>query len=214
MRAARWMAFAALSVGLMSASGGRTVGARGGVSTRMARLPRLTVWAWERREDLSGVDPRMTAVAYLARTVEVDGRGVRVVPRRQEMLLPAADGLVRIAVVRIEVANGTVLDADSARRVAEAIVGVVGASSIPPLRDETAQRWGTRGFVTKDVRSQVTEATPESPQDVRSQVSEARPGAPRDEDLSECSQKHDKRHAGLLTYLTASGRGADPYLVL
>jgi hypothetical protein len=121
MLAARWVAIAALSAGLISATGRGTSAAGHGVSARMARLPRLTVWAWERREDLRAVDPRTTAVAYLERTVVVDGGGVRVVPRRQAMLLPAALGLVKIAVVRIEVANGTALGEDSARVVAEAV---------------------------------------------------------------------------------------------
>lgn len=121
MRAARWVAVAALSAGLMAA-GGSSPGVVGGrISSRMAKLPRVTVWAWERREDLRAVDARTTAVAYLARTVQVDGGGARVVPRRQAMLLPASAGLVRIAVVRIEVASGTALTEDSARMVAEAV---------------------------------------------------------------------------------------------
>jgi hypothetical protein len=123
--AAKWVAIVALSAGLMSASGRGTGPPRGGVSARMAKLPRLTVWVWERREDLRAVDARTTAVAYLERTVVVDGGGVRVVPRRQAMLLPAAAGLVRIAVVRIEVANGTALNGDSARAVAEAVSDAV-----------------------------------------------------------------------------------------
>jgi hypothetical protein len=120
MRVARWVAIAALSAGLVSVNGRGTVVTGSGVSARMARLPRLTVWAWERREDLRAVDARTTAVAYLARTVVVDG-GVHVVPRRQAMLLPAAVGLVKIAVVRIEVVNGAALDEDSARAVAKAV---------------------------------------------------------------------------------------------
>lgn len=75
---------------------------------RMERLPRLTLWAWERPEDLRSVDPATTAVAYLDRTVLV-GDGVtvpalRVLPRRQRLL--TAENMKRIAVVRIEVQPG------------------------------------------------------------------------------------------------------------
>ena len=124
MRAARWIAVAALSAGLMG-----TVGASGtginhvsiALSGRMAKLPRLTVWAWERREDLRRLDASTAAVAYLDRTVAVDATGLHIEPRRQGMLLPDSTALVRIAVVRIEVATGTPLNAAQADAVALAI---------------------------------------------------------------------------------------------
>ena len=125
IRVGRWMAIAALSAGLIGADGRGAGSSRSVVSPRMAGLPRLTVWAWERREDLRGVDARTTAVAYLDRTVVVNDGGVNVVPRRQAMLLPASTGLVRIAVVRIEVAPGTGLDAAESDAVARAIVEAV-----------------------------------------------------------------------------------------
>jgi hypothetical protein len=145
IRVSRWVALAALSAGLIGADGRVASGLRGVVSPRMAGLPRLTVWAWERREDLRGVDARTTAVAYLDRTVVVNDGGVRVVPRRQAILLPAAAGLVRIAVVRIEVTPGTVLGAVEVDAVARAIVEAV------PIRVSEArpgapgfQMWATR----------------------------------------------------------------------
>ena len=91
------------------------------LSGRMAKLPRLTVWAWERREDLRRLDASTAAVAYLDRTVAVDATGLHIEPRRQGMLLPDSTALVRIAVVRIEVATGTPLNAAQADAVALAI---------------------------------------------------------------------------------------------
>ena len=90
-------------------------------ASRMDRLPRLTVWAWERREDLRDLDPRTTAVAWLDRTVVLDARGLAVEPRRQPLLLPASAGLVRIAVVRLETGTGALLNDDSAAQAADAI---------------------------------------------------------------------------------------------
>ena len=46
-------------------------------------------------------------------------------PRRQALLLPAADGLVRIAVVRLETGRAAVLNEDSAGAVAAGILGAV-----------------------------------------------------------------------------------------
>lgn len=163
MRGARWVAIAALSAGLMSASGRGTGPPSSGVSARMARLPRVTVWVWERREDLRAVDARTTAVAYLERTVVVNGGGVRVVPRRQAMLLPAAVGLVRIAVVRIEVANGTALDDESARAVAEAVSAAAAGDNVAGLQVDFDARVSQREWyadVLRRVRGQMPAEMP------------------------------------------------------
>ena len=54
-------------------------------------LPRPTVWAWERREDLRAVDPATTAVAWPDRMVVLMGAGWGRA-RRQALLLPASAG--------------------------------------------------------------------------------------------------------------------------
>ena len=91
---------------------------------RMQHLPRLTVWAWERREDLRAIDPVTTAVAYLDRTIILDTRGLTVEPRRQPLLLPASSALTRIPVVRIETSSGAVLTDVSAIAAASEILKV------------------------------------------------------------------------------------------
>jgi hypothetical protein len=77
------------------------------LSARMAALPRLTLWAWEQREDLRGIDTRRVAVAYLDRTLAI-GLNVHNQERRDPVFLPA--GVVRLPVVRIETERGAVLD--------------------------------------------------------------------------------------------------------
>jgi len=88
----------------------------------MQGLPRVTVWAWERREDLRELDPESTAVAYLDRTIAIDARGVVVTPRRGAMLLPVSAALKKIPVVRIETAPDAVLDGAAAAKTVDAIV--------------------------------------------------------------------------------------------
>lgn len=78
-------------------------------------LPRLTLWAWERPEDLTSIDPRTTAVASLEQTILITnspGASMPHIvskPRRQPLTLPTKAR--RIAVVRIEVQPGTPLPA-------------------------------------------------------------------------------------------------------
>jgi len=67
---------------------------------RLSRLPRLILWAWERRENLTFIDPSETGVTYLARTLELKGDSVIVRPRFQPLTVPPRTAL--IAVVRIE----------------------------------------------------------------------------------------------------------------
>ena len=88
-------------------------------SPRMAGLPRLTLWAWERREDLRGIDPSAVAVATLDQTVTI-GLTVESTPRRNPVWLPA--GVTRIAVVRIEALRSAVLNEANRDAAAAAIL--------------------------------------------------------------------------------------------
>jgi hypothetical protein len=66
----------------------------------MERLPPVMLWAWERREDLSFIDPGAVGVAVLAGTVYLYGGEVAARPRFQPLIVPA--GTLLLAVVRIQ----------------------------------------------------------------------------------------------------------------
>jgi hypothetical protein len=63
-------------------------------------LPAVMLWAWERPEDLTFIDPQRTGVAFLAKTITLRGDEVLVRPRLQPLRLAA--GTKTIAVIRIE----------------------------------------------------------------------------------------------------------------
>jgi hypothetical protein len=90
-----------------------------------AALPFQVLWAWARPEDLGFVDPARTAVAYLARSIELRGDEAAVRRRLQPLRVP--DGTPMIAVVRIEVTRGRrpALSASQRHAAATAIVEVV-----------------------------------------------------------------------------------------
>jgi hypothetical protein len=88
---------AALLAGAADSRAGAAAAAR---AERISRLPRVILWAWERRENLSFIDPDRTGVAYLACTLDLRGDGVVLRPRFQPLTVPART--VLIAVVRIE----------------------------------------------------------------------------------------------------------------
>lgn len=62
--------------------------------------PKVILWAWERPEDLTFIDPQETGVAFLAKTIYLRGDKVAVKPRLQPLKL--APGTKLVAVVRIE----------------------------------------------------------------------------------------------------------------
>lgn len=66
-------------------------------------LPPVMLWAWERPEDLSFIDPQKTGVAFLAKTIILRGDAVVVRPRLQPLRL--APGTKVTAVLRIETDN-------------------------------------------------------------------------------------------------------------
>ena len=76
-------------------------------AARMAVLPRVTFWAWERREDLHILAAHDIAVAYLDRTLTV-GLNVQSQVRRDPLWLPASTA--RMPVVRIETTRSPLLN--------------------------------------------------------------------------------------------------------
>ena len=132
------------------------------MSSRMDALPRVTVWAWERREDLRGIDTATTAVAYLDRTVVLDERGLSIKPRRQGLLLPASVGLARIPVVRVETGDGALLNDATAETVASTIVEAAAPGSAALQIDFDARRSEREWYrvVLQRVRAKIPAAMP------------------------------------------------------
>lgn len=85
----------------------------------LATLPRVTLWAWERREDLHALDTRRFAVAYLDQTLTI-GLTVASQPRRDLLVFPSS--ATRIPVVRIEAPPNAVLNAENRDDAVDAIL--------------------------------------------------------------------------------------------
>ena len=75
--------------------------------SRLTPFPQLTLWAWERREDLHALNTRRFAVAYLDRTLTI-GLTVEDQPRHNAVIFPSS--AVRMPVVRIETGPASVLN--------------------------------------------------------------------------------------------------------
>jgi hypothetical protein len=71
----------------------------------LAHFPRLVLWAWESPQDLRFVAPGKAGIAFLARTIWLDGSRVRGKPRLQPLRFTPGTDLM--AVVRLESEGGT-----------------------------------------------------------------------------------------------------------
>jgi uncharacterized protein DUF3142 len=93
----RWRRRAALAVVLFTPVG-FALGTR--APSRAVPGPHVFLWAWERPEDLSFIDPAEVGVAFLAKTIAIDRAAADVRSRRQPLAVPPRTRL--IAVVRLE----------------------------------------------------------------------------------------------------------------
>ncbi|MBA3993253.1 MAG: hypothetical protein C0469_06980 [Cyanobacteria bacterium DS2.3.42] len=94
--------------------------------------PHVTVWAWERDEDLSYIDPAEIDVAYFAGNIYVRGSLVSFRPRVQRLKLPK--NAKTIPVFRIETIRG----------------GAVSSSSADSTAVSSIKRFSNKGFSTPE----------------------------------------------------------------
>lgn len=128
--------------------------------TRMDGLPRVTLWAWERAEDLSSADPRRFTIAYLDETLTI-GLVVHVQARRDPVIFPAA--AERFPVIRIETEPNAVLNAETRSEAIQAILVSVRSPGIAALQvdfDATrSEREWYRGLII-DLRREMPPQLP------------------------------------------------------
>jgi hypothetical protein len=130
-------------------------------SARMRRLPRVVLWAWERREDLSFLDPGQTAVAYLDRTLDLSGDTVVIRPRFQPLTLPARTILIPVARIETDRRSPPSLSATQRAR-ASRIIAAMAASSLPAIQVDFDATRSQRAFyrdLIADLRSRLPVST-------------------------------------------------------
>jgi len=111
-------------------------------------FPRVTLWAWESRQDLRNVSTEKYVIAYLDRTVFITDQ-IETVPRRQPLLVPQ-DARV-MAVVRIEAPQARAkLDArELAENVANQIVEASRRKQVSALQIDFDATRSQRSFYRK-----------------------------------------------------------------
>jgi len=120
--------------------------------TTVESLPPVILWAWERPENLTFLDPQKTGVAFLAKTITLrDGKTV-VKPRLQPLQLARDTKL--IAVVRIETEHAT-LSAAQLEQTAHEVCLLSGVSVVQIDFDATASERDFYRQLLQRVRSEL-----------------------------------------------------------
>jgi hypothetical protein len=124
----------------------RWISSSEGRRTQLTTFPAVVLWAWERSERLSFIDPRAVGVAFLARTLYLTGSDVIIRPRLQPFSAPPDTPLM--AVVRLATDRWQPPDLSSAQleMVTAAIAAVGRLSGIQALQVDFDATVSQRNF--------------------------------------------------------------------
>lgn len=131
------------------------------LDNRMAGFPNIILWAWERPEELSFIDPHEVGVAFLAKTLYLRGDRVVVRPRLQTLNVP--QGTVLMAVARIEPGHSETpaLSSGQQAKVVWAIVELTRIPGIAAIQVDFDAKVSERAFyrdLLYDLRRQLPES--------------------------------------------------------
>lgn len=133
-----------------------------GVKSRFDHFPPVTLWAWERPEDLRALNSQRFAVAYLDQTILITDH-VEVVPRRQPLAFAPDTKL--IAVFRIEAPGGVadLSDPELSPRLAGMIAECFKRRKVNAVQIDFDARQSQRAFYTgllQELRRRLPTGTP------------------------------------------------------
>src|SRR5918912_353917 len=123
----------------------KTVAARP-TGERMANLPRIILWAWERPERLDFIETREVGVAFLAKTLYLRGQRVVVRPRFQPLSVPPETQLVAVARIESDHLDQPALNAAQAARLSSEIAELARLPKVVAVQIDFDARQTERNF--------------------------------------------------------------------
>ena len=130
-------------------------------ATRLDRMPRVMLWAWERPTDLRFINPKETGVAFLARTIRLHSGEIEVRPRLQPLDLPEATSVMAVARVETDAVQKPEFSALQRDLVAGAIAGMAKLPNVSNIQIDFDATQSERVFY-RDVIFEVRRRLPDS----------------------------------------------------
>ncbi len=134
---------------------------RNATATRLERMPRVMLWAWERPTDLRFINPRETGVAFLARTIRLRAGEVVVRPRLQPLDLPESSTVLAVARVESDVVSKPEMSAQQRDKLASAITEMAQLPKVSHIQIDFDATKSERNFY-RDVIFEVRRRLPEN----------------------------------------------------
>ena len=129
------------------------------------QFPPIMLWAWERPEDLSFIDPRTCGVAFLAQTLILRGDDVGLNPRQQPLRLPPEAKVM--AVTRIESQKTTsqrpALSQNQREKLVKLILQTLEPGQVSAIQIDFDAQVSEREFyraLLQDLRAQLPDTVP------------------------------------------------------
>lgn len=121
-------------------------------------LPRLMLWVWERREDLSFINPRDAGVAFLATTIRIRTQTIDVQPRLQSFQVPPTTVLMAVTRIEISPDEHPLLSWSQRQKVIETISRTARVEGVRAVQVDFDARQSERLFyadLLKDLRTKL-----------------------------------------------------------
>jgi len=137
------------------------ISGRSATAARLDHLPPVVLWAWERPTDLRFINPKETAVAFLARTIRLRQGEVVVRPRLQPLNLPETAQVIAVARVESDSANKPDLSDQQRQKLAAAIAEIARLPNVAHIQIDFDATLTERKFyreVIVDVRRRLPDA--------------------------------------------------------
>lgn len=112
--------------------------------SKLKDFPHTILWAWERPEDLSFINPNKFAVAFLAQTLTLTDSAVRYSPRQQPLKVGPETKL--IAVTRIETEKYPVLSKEQIDEITRLVLNTLKLKNVSALQIDFDAKVSQRGF--------------------------------------------------------------------
>lgn len=111
--------------------------------------PSIVLWAWQRAENLSYIDPRLVGVAYLACQIELAGDSVRYHWRDQPLRVPAGTSLLPVVRIDTDRRNPPLLSAQQRAAVIKVLQKASFLSGVSNLQIDFDAMQSERSFYSK-----------------------------------------------------------------
>lgn len=117
----------------------------------ISNSPKLILWAWKRPENLDFINPKTTAVAYLAQTIRIAAKEIKTDSRMESLSVPK--GTYLIAVTRIEdIGKARKLDQAEIEQISSLVLATKNQSNVQAIQIDFDAKENQREDYLKIIR--------------------------------------------------------------